>query len=229
MPMHMQFKENADVYDEHGEKVGTIDRVVIDPRTREVTHVVVREGFLFTEDKVVPIDWFSLTAEEKVLLKVPEEKVNELPDFEETHYIPWDEPDTQGDYTDTQATRGYAQRYYWYPRSNVYWWGYPGYRAYFGFHEPPYSTIVERQIPEGTVPLKEGADVISSDNEHVGDVERIFTHPDTGHATHFVISQGLIFKTRKLVPSAWIEAMEEGRVYLAVASDFLDQLEAYED
>jgi sporulation protein YlmC with PRC-barrel domain len=34
----MQFKENTSVFTAHGEQVGDIDRVVLDPRTKEVTH-----------------------------------------------------------------------------------------------------------------------------------------------------------------------------------------------
>lgn len=224
MTLEMEFKENADVFDENGEKVGTIDRIVIDPQTKEVTHVVVEEGFLFTEDKVVPVEWLSTATDDRVILKKSEEDMESLPNFEETHFIPWRERDAVETYPP-----GYAQPYYWYPRVGVDWWGYPGYRAYFGFGEPPYTAVVKRQIPEGTIPLEEGADVVSADNEHVGDVAEIFADPDSGHATHFVISQGVIFKDKKLVPTAWIDSMREDRVYLGVDSDFLDGLESYED
>lgn len=37
----MEFREGTDVVTAGGEKVGEIERVVIDPRTREVTHIVV--------------------------------------------------------------------------------------------------------------------------------------------------------------------------------------------
>lgn len=223
MQTEMQFKENAPVYDENDEKVGTIDRVVLDPRTKEVTHVVVREGLLFTEDKVVPVEWFNMTSEDKVTLTVAEEDVDTLPSFEETHYIPWHETNVR-----QMVPQGYAPPHYWYPPAGVDWWGYRGYRTHFGFQEPPYAQYIERQIPEGTVALQEGADVISADNEHVGDVEQVLADADNEHATHFVISQGLIFKDKKLVPTAWIDTMREDRVYLGVDSDFLDNLDSYE-
>jgi hypothetical protein len=78
------------------------------------------------------------------------------------------------------------------------------------------------------VPLKEGADVVTADNEHVGDVERVFADPENERATHFVIAEGLIFKDKKLIPTAWIEAMDEETVYLSVDSDFLGELDSYE-
>jgi len=41
----MQFNENAEVFTSTGEKVGRIDRVVIDPKSDELTHLVVKKGF----------------------------------------------------------------------------------------------------------------------------------------------------------------------------------------
>lgn len=225
--LDMQFKKDADVFDENGEKVGTIDRVVIDPRTKKITHVVVRQGFLFTEDKVVPVTWFRLTTDNEVLLKTSEEDVEALPVFEETHYLPWHEVRERESPPPPDHTP--APAYYWYPNASVYWWGYPGYRTYFGFAEPPYATVVERNIPEGTVPLAEGANVLSAEGKHVGDVEQVLADPDSGHATHFVISQGLIFKDKKLVPTAWISAMRDENVYLDVDAEFLEELAEYED
>jgi len=39
----MQFKENAEVVTSSGDKVGRIDRVVIDPKSNELTHLVVKK------------------------------------------------------------------------------------------------------------------------------------------------------------------------------------------
>ena len=70
---------------------------------------------------------------------------------------------------------------------------------------------------------------MSSDDKHVGDVERILVDPDTNEVTHFVISQGLLFKDRKLVPIHWVNSVEEDNVYLVVSSTVLDRLPSYEE
>jgi uncharacterized protein YrrD len=84
----MQFRDNAEVQTNDGQKVGRIDRVVIDPNSKEVTHLVVQKGFLFTKDKVVPIDEVVTGSEERVVLDSKRESPDDYPDFEETHYIP---------------------------------------------------------------------------------------------------------------------------------------------
>jgi sporulation protein YlmC with PRC-barrel domain len=50
----MRIKEGDRVETYHGEKVGTVSRVVIDPRNKEITNIVVGKGFLFKEDRVLP-------------------------------------------------------------------------------------------------------------------------------------------------------------------------------
>ena len=110
MEREMQFKANETVISTDGDKVGEIDRVVIDPKTDAVTHIVIRKGFLFTEDKVVPVDWISTAAGEPIVLDVSKDKIDSLPDFKETHYVR-----REGDH----FPEDYAPAYYWYPSATV--------------------------------------------------------------------------------------------------------------
>ncbi|MGD8948287.1 MAG: PRC-barrel domain-containing protein, partial [Desulfobacterales bacterium] len=80
----MQFKENSEVVTSVGEKVGRIDRVVIDPNSKEMTHLVVKKGLLFTKDKVVPLDHVETANEGGVVLKEGQKDPDDFPDFEET-------------------------------------------------------------------------------------------------------------------------------------------------
>lgn len=224
--LELQFKANTEVYTKDNEKVGEIRRVVIDPATKAITHVVVEKGFFFNEDKLIPVDWFDVTAEDKAILDVKKHAVDTLPPFEEVHYVPWREAQLRD--TGQQDPQDYAQPYYWYPPAHVNWWSYSGYRAHFGVTEPPFVMVAERSVPDNVIPLKEGASVISADDKHVGSVERVFADPESARATHFVIAEGLIFKAKKLVPTTWIKRLGEDRVFLSVDADFLDQLDDYE-
>ncbi|HEY3476754.1 MAG TPA: DUF2171 domain-containing protein, partial [Anaerolineales bacterium] len=100
--------------------------------------------------------------------------------------------------------------------------GYPA--GYYGW--PATETV--RNIPADTIPLSEGSNVMSSDGKHVGDVERLFIDPVSNKATHFLISQGLVFKEHKQVPAHWVKSVEEGKVHLAVSSELLERLPDYE-
>lgn len=214
----MEFKQGTPVFTANAEEVGHIDRVVLDPRTNQVAGVVVRKGFLFVTDKVVPIDFVFQTTEDRMMLRqgVGVELKN-LPDFEETHYIPIDAADSQ--------PPANASSLYWYPPigfNSMYSSAYP-------YPIPNYRVETDKNIPEGTVALKEGARVTSSDEKHVGNVERVFMDTKTDKATHLLISQGLFFKERKAVPISWISKVDEDEVHLTVSSDLLSRLHGYEE
>ena len=163
----MQFKENADVLTSDGRKVGRIDRVVINPESKAITHLVVRKGLLFSRDKVISVDQIETATEDEVTLTKGAENPDDLPDFEKTHYIAVH--DVAG-FRQTQP--GYARPLAWYySRPGVGWWGLGGYP---GYSKPAYVARTERNIPDDTIALEEGAKVVGSGGKHVGDVERIY-------------------------------------------------------
>jgi len=216
----MQFKQGAPVYASDGRDVGRIDRVVLNPRTKEVTHIVVRKGFLFTEDKIVPLSLIAMATDDKIMLRPDAGDLDKLPPFEETHYVPVDEAEARA----AAYPADMAAPLYWYPPTG----GWLGYGEYTYPYPPPYLAETEQNIPAGTVALKEGARVLSADGQHVGSVERVLTDSKVDRATYFVLSQGLFFKERKLIPATWIREIDEDEVRLSVGPVVLDGLREYQ-
>lgn len=209
----MQFKKGAEVFSGVGEKIGTLDRVVIDPRTREVSNLVVGKGILFRTDKVIPIALVDLDIEDRIVLKKTNQDILEdFPDFETVHYVPLDE-------TDNPYQDG-IEASYWYPPVN------PGLAMsnHVGYSIPEFVLKTEKDIPEGTVALEEGAKVISRDGKHVGNVEQVITESQGNRVTHLVISEGFLLKERKLVPAVWVEKVAEDEIHLSVESGLFEWL-----
>jgi sporulation protein YlmC with PRC-barrel domain len=219
----MELKEGMSVVTPGGEEVGRVNRFVLDPATNEVTHIVIQKGWLLPEDKVVPFEMTTSTEGDKLVLSEDVGEFDNLPPFEEIHFVrAEEEPGT--DVASARPVYPHAPTYYWYP--SYAQMGYPGFGPrYFAWP----VTETTRNIPEDTIPLKEGTDVISSDGEHVGDVERLYVDAESNKTTHFLISQGMLFKDRKLVPAHWVRTVEEDRVYLVVSSRLLERLPAHED
>jgi uncharacterized protein YrrD len=217
----MQFIEGAPVYDANDREIGRISHVVMNPNTHEVTHVVVRQGLIFTEDKVISIDRFEHTTQDRATLYETIEQIGELPTFEETQYLPAEAAEEIGVPAPTYPLAG---AYYWYP-SGAYPVGGPLGAPYV---DQRYVPITEKNIPDGTIALKEGARVMSADDKHVGNIENIVVDPDTSRVSHLVIAQGLLFRSQKVVPAFWIKHTLEDEVYLSVTSDFLEDLPDYQ-
>ena len=211
----MELDQGMSVYTADGRKVGTIDRVVIDPRTEKISHIVVRKGLLFVEDKVVPVDLLNEASADGVVLRPNVGNLDELPAFEETHYLPLYELDNRP--ADPSALL------YYYPPVGIA----SGNMGGFFTPEPPYIVETERNVPQGYLVLKEGSRVISRDDKHVGNVERIFANSRDARVTHLLISQGLLLKERKLIPVYWVDHVYGDEVHLTVNSQLLDRLPAY--
>jgi uncharacterized protein YrrD len=218
----MQFNENAEVLSAKREKIGKIDRVVIDPVSMEVTHLVVKEGILFSRMKVLPVDRIEKTTDERVILAKSAGDPDKWPDFEEKHHVPADD---MGPYPNLPA--GSARPFVWYHLHKGHpWWrigDYPGYSA------PSFTTRIERNIPDNAIPLEEGATVVSKDDETLGNVERIFVEPEENRAAHLLVSGGLLSKEKKLIPTHWVDSVSEKTVRLAVEKKLIDKLPEFQD
>lgn len=223
----MQINQGADVLTANGEKVGQISRIVIDPRTKRITHVVVEKGMLFTEDKVVPLDLVAATGSDRLQLRQDAGDLDELPDLIETQYFPAERRSVH-----SQDAPVYAPPYFWYPpvgSASAGYLGYPGYVYGTGETAQSYTTETHVNIPEDTVALKDGARVISADGEHIGNVDRVFTTPEVNRASHLLISKGLLFREKKVIPVNWILELEGDEVRLAVESSTVENLPDYEE
>ena len=216
----MRLTKGADIYSAQGEKLGTLDRVVLDPETKEVTHLVISKGGLFKTSKVVALDLLNQEVEDRITLLNPNHDWDEFEDFEETHYVNLDETDAP--VTDVPGA-------YWYPPLNLAWWRAGGTDNPVTFPaKPVYVPRTTQAIPEGTVALEEGARVVSQDGKHVGNVEQVIVDSQDNRVTHFVVNEGVLFKERKLIPVTWISSIDEDEVHLSSNATILDRLPGYQ-
>ena len=207
----MNFVKGAEVFTASGEKIGTISRIVIDAKTRDVTDLVVERDILFKDEKVIPVGLVDLENEDRIMLRETNQSVDDFLDYETTHYVPLGEAGVPYENIDT---------YYWYPPTNFQTPTggiLPGIR-------PDYVPETETSIPEGRVAISEGAQVISADDKHIGNVEQVVANSETKNVTHFVVGKGFLLKEHKLVPAHWVTSVGENKVYLSVEARLFDRL-----
>ena len=207
--------KDAEVFSSVGEKIGTLDRVVLDPETKKVSHIVVKQGILFSTNKVIPISYVDLDGERITLTKNATE-LDDLPDFVESSYISMHTTSEPEDNVETV---------FFYPPQHIVWWTTGG-RAWYP--RPRFVLKTESTIPEGMVALEEGAKVVSKDGEEIGEVAQILVEPSDNRATHIVVAQGLLSKEHKLIPTLWITDATEEEIHLLIDSDLLEGLPEYQ-
>jgi len=212
----MRLEKGAAVFTATGEKIGTLNRVVIDAQTRDVTDLVIDRGLLENE-KVIPIGLVDTEQEDRILLRETNQGVDDLLNYETAHYVPVDK------ITDPYEN---IETYYWYPPTNFQFPTtgiLPG-----GSVLPDYAVHTERGIPEGRIAISEGAQVISADEKHIGNVEQVIADSESNNVTHFVVGKGFLLKEHKLVPAHWASKVAEEKIYLSVDARVFDRLPDYQ-
>lgn len=213
----MRYAKGAEVFTSTGEKIGTVSRIVIDTKTKDVTDLVVeRGGLLSKEEKVIPVGLVDLEKEDQITLRETNQDVDDFPDYETTHYVYVDQPGVGPENMDLA---------YWYPPVNPQL-QMPMAGAFHG-DVPERVTQTETSIPEGRIAISEGARVVSADGKHIGNVEQVITDSQSNTMTHFVIGKGFLLKEHKLVPGQWVNTVEEEKVHLSVEAQLFDRLPDY--
>jgi uncharacterized protein YrrD len=217
----MRLTKGADVYAATGEKLGSVDRVIINPNTKEVTHFVISKGFLFTTNKIIGIDMIDPDDQERISLLSSGADLDKFQDFTDSHYVTLDQADRP-----IEDVTGDVPAATWNPPVEYAWW-----HSGPGMAYPPMPLFVrkaEQNIPEGTVALEEGAKVTSKDGHHVGNVAEVYVDKEDNRATHILVSSGTLVKEQKLLPVTWISEIDEDEVHLSVDEDFLKRVPYHE-
>lgn len=203
----MELRQNAPILAANGDAVGRLDRVVVNPESKVITHIIVQTGGLVKKaGKVVPLSLIAEASDEHIKLREGAGDLQQMQSFEEKQYV------MQGD---ASAAAPVVSQ----PLA-----GMPG--AVVEESRPKYVKQVEQHIPEGTVALKEGATVVAADGKHVGHVEKLITDVEADRATYMLVSKGLLAKEHKLVPMTWVGLIDENQVHLTVDPQKLDELAA---
>ncbi len=222
----MKLTADAKVVLADGKEIGKVSRFVLDPRSKEITHVVVEHGLLEAREFVLPMDQISHMEEDRLVVKEGVTNVEGFSAFQPDYYV-----DASASQPMTSSTPFISAD--------------PGLRMYFYY--PPVITGINvtnplplsgadeikvvkegnHNTPEGTVILQEGAKVFSVDGHYLGDVEKLFVDTKSHKATHFLITKGIFFKESKLIPSDWVETMDEDDVRLTMKEEVLEKLPDY--
>ena len=184
----MDIPLNVDVHCSDG-RCGRSTYIIMNPTTEQLTHLVVKEQWPSRTERIVPVDWISVTTRAIIVLNHSRDQFTQLEPFTQTDFIQRDVPHFSTD-----------------PKLTMLW----------PFVTPAKRVVedVYRQIPLGELAVRRGAKVRASDGR-VGEVDEFMVDPESGHITHLVLREGLPWDKKYVnIPVSEIERIEEGTVHL---------------
>ena len=174
-----QFTTGAQVSCKSG-SCGKLTRVIIDPISRRLTHLVVEPRHGET-GRMVPLRLVDHSSPDQIDLACTLQEFDALAPSQETDYLPMD--DVYGSYYGGYA-RGYGYGY-----DDVRFWPYYGYGGLgYGYGWGPQQVSYE-SIPSGEVTVRRG-DPVHATNGDIGRVAGLVIGTPAGQVTHVLLQEG---------------------------------------
>lgn len=214
----MDIRLGSKVISGDGHDIGKVDRLVLNPETREIEEIVVHKGFFLTEDRIIPISSVTSTDQDGVVhVATHAADFASLPLFVEHAYrVP-----TADEYTTMP-----------FPVDPVV--GSPGYAGPILWSAPTQGRAIVTNLPMEAAPvaassigddmvtIDRGTNVLDRDGETVGTVEDVL-YDANGRLSGIVVTSGLIRKHELRVPAHYIEKLLDTEVWLNRQQSELDE------
>jgi len=168
---------------------GEVTRVVVDPLTRTVTHLVIEPKHRHGYGRLVPLDLVDATAGE-IRLRCTLAEFEKLDPAEETRFL----PGTSG-YLDYDPEHVLIMPYYNIGMAE----------AYCG----P-MTVTYDAVPLDEVEVRRGEHVHATDG-NIGRVQGLVIDPDSHHVTHVLLQEGHLWGRKEVaIPISAVTGVEDG-------------------
>jgi hypothetical protein len=194
----MDIPINADVYcNDH--RCGLSTYIIVNPITKKVTHLVVKEKAFPHIERLVSIELVLETSPRKIQLCCSRNQLEEMESFIETEFIRTEIPEYVGDQ--------FMIWPYTIPKTEM-------------------ISVEHERIPPGELAVRRGARVEATDG-HAGRVDEFLVNPGDDHITHLVLREGHLWGQKDVtIPVSQIDHIEEGAVYLKLDKHSVEALPA---
>ena len=178
---------------------GKTDAVIVDPRSKEATHIIVR-GDDIPEGRLVGIDEISETTEEVIYINCSKANLAEMENFTETQYVKTDVP---------------VDVYY-----DVY---------NMPYVQPVSTETIEvpvdkELIPPGEIAIHRGTPVEAKDG-YIGEIGEFLIDPESGQISHLVLLEGHLWGRKEVsLPISAIDQVLHDTVYLKLEKKSIEML-----
>lgn len=184
---------------------GKLVKLVIDPQTQQVTDLIVEQGLLLKEDRVLPITTVERVTEQEICLNIRSDEVSKYPKY---HQVTVKEPASDAQGYSSATTLG------------------PG----FGPVSERVVSIVRRRVHQGIAAGKAligPSTEVENPHKTLGHVDHVVVDTQTGQMTQLILRSGTFFPEYVVIGVAQIKDVDEQSVFVTVSDEELAQLPRY--
>jgi uncharacterized protein YrrD len=215
----MRLELGKDVIASDGEKLGKVDRLVLNSDTNDLIKFVVHKGMFWSDDRIIDLELVStIDSDGHVHLRVSSDEGEKMPAFvEETFRVASEDESRHLGYGAYMGTAPYAP--IWYAPGGATGTYRPGSGPFFDGAETTSGSLETRSnLPANSMSVDTGTDVLGSDGDKVGEVEEVVLDTD-GHLSGIIVKAGFIFTHDVNIPAASVDTVTSDHVQLNLTSD----------
>lgn len=205
----MDIDIGADVFVESGEKVGTVERVIVDRLSWEVSDIVVHTDFVAADDFIVPVSMIAESAKGKVRLRATLDELRQMPHYVEAEFeVP---------------PPGSADVLAYNPGNILVPLKPPFPPPYPVPPPPPPLPELASEVSAEPIQLSEGTEVEALDGP-IGTVDDVLLDTYQDRITAFVVRRSDFLGKDVTIPVEWISDVNEFRVKVAATKAQIEHL-----
>jgi len=191
---------------------GKLLKLVADPATKEITHLIVEKGFLLKQDRIIPLDRVERAGKEGVTLSLSSEELSEFETYQEYAYQMLESGwDGLGNYQEGDIM-------VYSPRVSPY-------GTVTGPYLPMLRHVEHRGVPEDETVVEKGTPVKNRE-ESLGTVDHLLVDRETAQIKHLVVSPGPLDES-VILPRSEVKEITAEAVVVDFTSDELEELPRY--
>lgn len=201
----MDLPIDAEVYASDG-VVGNTIRIVLNPVSNEVTHIVVKPPGAFEGEYMVPLEQVAKSSPEAIYLNMTRNEFATLERYSDLRFIDIEEYGTA--LTEPEDI----------PAADVCYWPYFTAEGHLGTYADTTA------VPHDELAIHRGAQVEAA-NGRIGRVDEFLVDEESHHISHLVLREGHLWGKKDVtVPVAEIDHIEADTVYLKLSKKEVEAL-----
>lgn len=198
----MDISINAEVFCTDGD-CGHVTHVLINPVTRKVTHLIVKEHGILGQRRMVPVEFMIHSTPEKIKLSLDKASFHHLENFISIKYVGGEKS------FDVYLPEQYFMHPLLVPDDDF------DYTTHY---------IKGENIPEGELAISHGSEVYAKDGP-VGKVGEFLVSSQNDKITHIILQEGHIWNRKQItIPVSAIEHIEVDGVHLKLSKEAISEL-----
>jgi uncharacterized protein YrrD len=212
----------AHVKSSDGKVVGTIEQLIVRGESNRAGGFLLAEHRIGGNQKIVPASVVASSDAEQVVLSITEAEVEDLSNFVHEQLVRSPGSLTLPVNSGFVDLRGTGDKWVLHGTDGGQ---YPHTGSDPFIFEAPIGNVEVMNVsslPESSVTISEGTDVIGADGDKVGKVDEVFVDDD-GQITEFLVRAGWLFKHDVRVPMSLVAGIAHDHVRLNVTAEEAEQ------